>query len=579
MSIFLLPKILDNNIGDNDGHDICFKMIKNVPSVIVSHSLYDSLCQTKIKIEKNDFGWDNYKKITNPFEFIHTIIPGYKTQVSKLTPLSRSFYKMIEMSTIFNLCNNNTDTNKYDNEIKFQNLLNDYVHNLSNNVRHMNDFEWYFNDSYYSDICGNGNPNENNINRGDVNSFNSGNSSMNSSSMFKNKNTVYEKKEKTTIFKNPLECNECKNENVQNENVQNENVQNENVQNENVQNENVQNENVQNENVQISYNNSELKDNLGSELKDNSGSELKDNSGSELKDNSENKFKSFHLAEGPGGFIEAVAHIRKNKKDEYYGMTLVNNDIKCPGWRNSKKFLEDNPNVIIEKGVDKTGNLLSRDNFIHCYDKYKNSMDLVTGDGGIDFSEDFNNQEYSATKLIIAQVVYALTLQSNDGNFVLKVFDTFSNAIIDVLYLLSSLYKSVYIMKPQTSRNANSERYVICKGYNLNENKERIDYIIEKIYDNFDNLNSSLYIETIFNFKNNRTFISKIEEINIIIGKKQIDNILTTLNIMMNKKFDKMDYYKKKHIQKCIRWCEIFDINFNKNLKSTNIFLSSTIEK
>ena len=113
----------------------------------------------------------------------------------------------------------------------------------------------------------------------------------------------------------------------------------------------------------------------------------------------------------------------------------------------------------------------------------------------------------------------------------------------------------------------------------MNENKERIDYIIEKIYDNFDNLNSSLYIETIFNFKNNRTFISKIEEINIIIGKKQIDNILTTLNIMMNKKFDKMDYYKKKHIQKCIRWCEIFDINFNKNLKSTNIFLSSTFEK
>jgi hypothetical protein len=202
-------------------------------------------------------------------------------------------------------------------------------------------------------------------------------------------------------------------------------------------------------------------------------------------------------------------------------------------------------------------------------------MDLVTGDGGIDFSEDFNNQEYSATKLIIVQVVYALSMQSNNGNFVLKVFDTFSNAIIDILYLLSSLYKNVYIMKPQTSRNANSERYIICKGYNLNENKEKVDYIIEKMYDNFDNLNSNLYIETIFNFKYSRTFISKIEEINIIIGKKQIDNIVTTLNLMMNKKFDKIDYYKKKHIQKCIRWCEKFNINFNKNLKSTNIFLSS----
>lgn len=95
------------------------------------------------------------------------------------------------------------------------------------------------------------------------------------------------------------------------------------------------------------------------------------------------------------------------------------------------------------------------------------------------------------------------------------------------------------------------------------------------MYNNFDNLNSNLYIETIFNFKYGRTFISKIEEINIIIGKKQIDNIVTTLNLMMNKKFDKIDYLKKKHIQKCIRWCEKYNINFNKNLKSTNIFLSS----
>ena len=62
------------------------------------------MCQTKIQIEKNDVGWDICKKITNPYEFIHTIIPGHKTQVSKLMPLSRSFYKMIEMSTIFNLC-------------------------------------------------------------------------------------------------------------------------------------------------------------------------------------------------------------------------------------------------------------------------------------------------------------------------------------------------------------------------------------------------------------------------------------------------------------------------------------------
>ena len=283
------------------------------------------------------------------------------------------------------------------------------------------------------------------------------------------------------------------------------------------------------------------------------------------------------MAEGPGGFIEAVAYLRKNKTDEYYGMTLMSSDLKCPGWKKSKKFLEDNSNVIIEKGVDETGNLLSRENFMHCYKKYKHKMNLVTGDGGVDFSEDFNNQELTAIKLVIAQVAYGLAMQKNNGNFVLKVFDTFSNATIDVLYLLSSLYKHVYIMKPQTSRYANSERYIICKGFGLNENKKRIDNIIQKIYNNFDNLNSNVYIETIFNFKCSRSFISKMEEINIIIGKRQIDNIVDTLNLMSNKSIEKVDHYKKKHIQKCIKWCEKYNIQFHKNIKTTNVFLTPCI--
>ena len=33
--------------------------------------------------------------------------------------------------------------------------------------------------------------------------------------------------------------------------------------------------------------------------------------------------KSFHLAEGPGGFIEATNYMRGNSNDLYYGMTLI----------------------------------------------------------------------------------------------------------------------------------------------------------------------------------------------------------------------------------------------------------------
>ena len=54
-------------------------------------------------------------------------------------------------------------------------------------------------------------------------------------------------------------------------------------------------------------------------------------------------------------------------------MTLVNDDPNCPGWRKSKVFLENNPNVSIIYGADNTGNLLSMDNLEYCISNYKNN--------------------------------------------------------------------------------------------------------------------------------------------------------------------------------------------------------------
>ena len=265
--------------------------------------------------------------------------------------------------------------------------------------------------------------------------------------------------------------------------------------------------------------------------------------------------------------------MRKNPNDVYYGMTLVNNDSKCPGWKKSKNFLEENGNVIIEKGIDETGNLLSVENFEYCFKKYGGKMDLITADGGVDFSENFNNQEHTATKLIIAQVIYAISMQSNGGNFVLKVFDIFSNATVDVLYLLSSLYKEVYIMKPKTSRYANSEKYVVCKDFNINKNETNLKSFIHKFHENFHNLISDFNIESFFRFKHDRVYLTRIEEINAIFGENQVENIVNTLNLIMNKSTEKNENLKKSNVQKCIQWCEKHGISHYKAIQTVNIFL------
>ena len=188
-----------------------------------------------------------------------------------------------------------------------------------------------------------------------------------------------------------------------------------------------------------------------------------------------NPIKTFHLAEGPGGFIEATMFLRKNKKDTYYGMTLLDDKKNTPGWKKSINFLEKYPNIVLESGIDKTGNLFNEENFKNCCQKYNDSFEIITADGGIDFSNDFNNQETMASRLLLTQVFYALSMQKKDGTFILKIFDIFNKISIDIVYLLSYYYKTVFIIKPNTSRYANSEKYIVCMSF-----KNALDINVKK---------------------------------------------------------------------------------------------------
>ena len=154
-------------------------------------------------------------------------------------------------------------------------------------------------------------------------------------------------------------------------------------------------------------------------------------------------------------------------------MTLIDeNDTNVPGWKKSELFLKKNNNVNIEKGKDGKGNLYRYQNLEYCIRKYRNSMDLITADGGFDFSIDYDKQEILALRLIFSQVAFAISLQKKGGNFVLKVFDIFFQSTVDIIYLLSCFYTHVYIIKPNTSRYANSEKYIVCKKFKYTDTEE-----------------------------------------------------------------------------------------------------------
>ena len=294
------------------------------------------------------------------------------------------------------------------------------------------------------------------------------------------------------------------------------------------------------------------------------------------------RINSFHLAEGPGGFIEALVHIRSRQSqaqtqtDVHYGMTLLNHDASCPGWKKSKGFLEMHRNrVCIETGADGTGNIISLANFEHCVSKYKNTCELITADGGFDFSCDFNNQETMVARLLVAEMGFALALQKPGGHFILKVFDTFTKPTVDIMYVLCNLYSEVYVSKPCTSRYANSERYIVCKNFRLKTS----DAILPHLADMFKQLEAfpqNSAMTSVIPIEHDSYFLNKMEECNAIIGQQQMETINSTIHLILNKgNMEKMEAMKRQNVAKCISWCDKHGIPYNKVIQQNNIFLKS----
>lgn len=187
-------------------------------------------------------------------------------------------------------------------------------------------------------------------------------------------------------------------------------------------------------------------------------------------------YKYAALAEGPGGFVECFIRYRKTRflgrNDQINCMTLKSNSSDVPNWNKASDLFKKH-NVNISYGEDGTGNLYNYRNIIKFRDELNgNLVDLVTADGGFDYSIDFNQQEQLSAKLIFAELVCAVNISAKGANFVLKIFDIYTVITVKIIYLLTLYYESVSIIKPHTSRPANSEKYIVAKGFkNINEDR------------------------------------------------------------------------------------------------------------
>ncbi|KAG1683249.1 Cap-specific mRNA (nucleoside-2'-O-)-methyltransferase 1 [Nymphon striatum] len=235
---------------------------------------------------------------------------------------------------------------------------------------------------------------------------------------------------------------------------------------------------------------------------------------------------------GPGGFSEYVLW-RKKWHCKGFGFTLKEqNDFKLEEfYAGPAEMFEPHYGL---NGTEGDGNVFIPENTI-AFRKFVlestegKGVHFVMADGGFSVEGQENIQEILSNQLYLCQFMFALSILRTDGHFVCKLFDIFTPFSVGLVYLMYRCFKHVSIHKPNTSRPANSERYIICKWRRENT-KDIHDYMFElncriqqlKLGKSSEDIIEVVPLEMI---KQNKDFYEYIFESNMSLGKRQVVNL------------------------------------------------------
>uniref|UniRef100_A0A7S4JDR9 Cap-specific mRNA (nucleoside-2'-O-)-methyltransferase 1 n=1 Tax=Guillardia theta TaxID=55529 RepID=A0A7S4JDR9_GUITH len=192
----------------------------------------------------------------------------------------------------------------------------------------------------------------------------------------------------------------------------------------------------------------------------------------------DNQFYFADICAGPGGFTEYM-YWRRQQSARGWGFTLKgDHDFRLD------KFNSTSPHYTFTPcyGQDDSGNIYNNENMRHFAAKVKKDTEgrgvvLVTADGGDSVDGEFLRQEWIMRRLALCQCCTALMILRRGGNFICKLFDIFTPFLHDLCYLMSLHFEQTALVKPLTSRPANSERYLVCKGL-LQDSPQLIEFLL-----------------------------------------------------------------------------------------------------
>jgi 23S rRNA U2552 (ribose-2'-O)-methylase RlmE/FtsJ len=167
--------------------------------------------------------------------------------------------------------------------------------------------------------------------------------------------------------------------------------------------------------------------------------------------------KMFDIAGAPGQFILCADQYFREHHLEWRSCSIESNNNNSNNLQDIYGVYKNNPARYIKCDV------LNESDLQRIIDQYTDWAELVTGDIGIDHTDD-DFQEETHVDLQWGQMVLALNVCKLGGTMILKMFSLISDESQYLCDILTRHFEEVHVVKPKTSRILNHETYLICKN-------------------------------------------------------------------------------------------------------------------
>jgi len=237
------------------------------------------------------------------------------------------------------------------------------------------------------------------------------------------------------------------------------------------------------------------------------------------------------IASAPGSWSEYLQFRRPLSFG--YAISLRSSE-KCLNFDTSRLDMR-NMNIIYGPKDTDSGDLYVHHQYFSNLVRRENDsgVDLVMGDGGIEVENKEELQELLSSRLILTELLVSLKCLKEDGKMLLKIFDSVLQITQNIIYIAALCFERISIIKPISSRPANSEMYLIGEGYRSINGVKYIQ-LLEIVITEYGKLDKDIMFSHLFGI-NDKNFNAFMTEINNFSIQNQIEYSKGIIDYMIGK--------------------------------------------